>query len=87
MSTKRKVEIFTAGCFLCDEAVRIVKDTACQDCGIIVYDIHKEGVEKAKEYGVNCVPTVAVDGKIVECCVRGRVDPEMLKAAGIKSPK
>ncbi len=85
MAVKRKVEIFIAGCFLCDEAVKIVRDSACSDCEIEVYDLHKKGTEKAKEYGVNCVPTVVVDGKIVQCCVWGRVDPERLKSAGIGS--
>lgn len=87
MTPKREVEIFTAGCFLCDEAVKTVKAIACADCKVIVYDLHTEGIEKAKEYRVTCVPTVVVDGKMVDCCVRGRVDSEMLKAAGIGSPK
>ncbi len=87
MIPKRKVEIFTAGCFLCDEAVKTVKAIACADCKVIVNDLHTEGIEKAKEYGVTCVPTVVVDGKIVDCCVRGKVDPERLKAAGIGSPQ
>jgi len=86
MTTKRKVEVFTAGCFLCDEAVETIKSLACSDCEVIVYDLHKEGIDKAKEYGVNSVPTVVVNGKIVECCARGKVNPDALKAAGIGSP-
>jgi len=86
MAIKRKIEVFTAGCFLCDEAVETVKSLACSDCEVIVYDLHKAGIDKAKEYGVNSVPTVIVDGKIVDCCARGKLNPEALKAAGIGSP-
>ncbi|UCG91271.1 MAG: thioredoxin family protein [candidate division WOR-3 bacterium] len=86
MATKRKVEVFTAGCFLCDEVVKMVRSLACSDCEVLVYDLHGEGIDKAKEYGVNSVPTVVVDGKIVDCCTRGKVDLEALKAAGVGSP-
>jgi len=86
MATKRKVEIFTAGCFLCDETVKLVKDLACSDCEVTVYDLRREGIEKAKEYGISPVPTVVVNGKIAECCVRGKVNTESLKAVGIGKP-
>ena len=85
---KRHVEIFTSGCYLCDETVALVKELACPDCTITVYDLanpceSKECIEKSKAYGVHSVPTVVIDGKIVECCKRGKPDREALVAAGI----
>lgn len=85
---KRKVEVFTAGCLLCDEAVKLVKALACPDCEVTVYDLTtgcETNVcrEKANEYGVASVPTVAVDGHIVDCCVRASVSEQALRAAGI----
>ncbi len=83
MTKKRKVEVFTAGCPLCDETVKLVKKLSCPSCDVKVYDLKKEGMDAAKKYGVNSVPTVVVDGKIAECCVRGKPTEADLKAAGI----
>ncbi len=86
--SKRKVEVFTSGCYLCDETVKLVKDIACPNCDVTVYDMSdpcdsKECIEKSKMYGVKSVPTVVVDGKIVDCCARGKVSKESLVAAGV----
>ncbi len=43
-------------------------------------------MDKAKEYGVTSVPTVVVNGKVLECCKRGKPTAEDLKAAGIGTP-
>lgn len=86
--TKRNVEVFTSGCYLCDETVQLVKELACPGCDVTVYDLSspcesKECIEKSKTYGINSVPAVVVDGKIVECCQRGKPNREALMAAGI----
>ncbi len=88
MSRKRKVEVFTAGCPLCDETIKLVKALACPSCDVTVYDLRvtEGGMDKAKEYGVNSVPTVVVNGKIAECCVRRKPNEADLKAAGIGTP-
>lgn len=86
MSGKRKVEIFVAGCPLCDETVRLVKELSCQSCDVTVYNLQEKGIDKAKEYGVNSVPTVVVNGKILDCCVRRKPTAADLKAAGIGMP-
>jgi len=88
---KRKVEIFTSGCFLCNETVKLVKELACPSCEVTVYNIaepceSKECIDKAKDYGITSVPTVVVDGKIVECCKREKPNREALLAAGIGEP-
>jgi len=43
-------------------------------------------MNKAKKYGVNSVPTVVVDGKILDCCKRGKITKRDLVAAGIGTP-
>lgn len=83
MSAKRRVEVFTAGCSLRDETVKLVKELACPSCEVNIYGLSKSGMEKAKEYGVNSVPAVVVDGKIAECCIRGTPNIESLKVASI----
>lgn len=85
---KRKIEVFTAGCPVCDKTVKLVKSLACPSCEVVIYDLNKgcetnECRKKAKEYGVERVPAVAVNGKLVECCKVGAVDAAALKAAGV----
>lgn len=86
MAEKRKIEVFTAGCQLCDETVKMVTDLICPSCDLTVYDLKKDGMDKAKEYGVNSVPTVVVNGRMLDCCTRGKPTKEDLKAAGIGAP-
>jgi len=91
MCQKRKIEVFTAGCPVCEETVKQVKEVACSSCEVIVYDLNKgcetnECRDKAKEYGIKSVPAVAIDGKLPSCCTNDGVDIEALKAAGLGQP-
>jgi protein-disulfide isomerase len=43
-------------------------------------------MKKAKEYGINSVPTVVVNGKILDCCKRRKITKTVLKADGIGTP-
>lgn len=83
MSGKRKVEIFIAGCPLCDETVKLVKSLSCPSCDVVVYNLKEKGMDKARKYEVYSVPTIVVDGKILDCCVRRKPTEADLKAAGI----
>ncbi len=54
---KRKVEVFSAGCGLCDETIALVQRLACESCEVTVHDMKKSEVAKqAKGYGVQSVP-------------------------------
>ncbi|MDP3025123.1 MAG: thioredoxin family protein [candidate division Zixibacteria bacterium] len=86
MKHKRKIEVFTAGCPLCDKAVKLVKSLACENCEVIVYDLRKQGIQKARKYGVAFVPTVVIDGKIADCCKRGEISEQTLINAGVGQP-
>ena len=85
--SKRVVEVFTAGCSLCDEAVTLVDELACDDCDVLVLDMQSpEGQEKAKAYGVTRVPAVAVDGVLADCCAGGAIDAATLRGMGVGAP-
>lgn len=59
--------MFTAGCPLCDETVKLVREAA-GSCGCEVIERRCEGTDycdEAKHYGVRAMPTVVVDGHIV----------------------
>jgi glutaredoxin len=84
----KQVEVFIAGCPLCDEAVRTVKEVACDSCQVTVYDLREgcatqEGREKAERYAIKRVPTVVVDGKIASCCEGDGVTADALRAEGV----
>lgn len=85
----RKVEVFTAGCPLCDEAVQMVRELACKKCEVTVYDLREgcatnECREKAANYGIHRVPAVVVNGKLVDRCTpQSPVSVEALRKAGI----
>ena len=83
MSQKRKVEIFTAGCGCCDEAVALVKSIACPSCEITMLDMKQESTAKrAGELGIKRVPSVVIDGVLADCCVGG-INEQTLRNAGI----
>jgi hypothetical protein len=69
----------------CDEAVALVKRIACSSCEVTIHDMKQErSAKRAKEFGIKRVPTVAIDGKVADCCVGG-VNEQTLRAAGIGS--
>lgn len=83
-SMARKVEVFTAGCPLCEPVVEMVKRIACDQCDVTVHNLQEaEGARRAQEAGVQRVPMVLVDGKPAECCQTGPVTEAGLRAAGI----
>lgn len=85
--TKRKVEIFSAGCPICEETIELVNSLACQSCEIIIHDMHEAEVQNlARSLGVKSVPAVAINGVLAECCQGRGVDAATLKAAGVGSP-
>lgn len=87
MTDVRTVEVFIAGCPLCDEVVELVQDLACSSCDVRTVNLRDdEGQERAEEVGVQTVPAVAVDGTLADCCQERGVGEEALRAAGIGTP-
>jgi hypothetical protein len=87
-SEKRRVEMFTAGCSICEETVNVVKSLACPRCEVRVYDLREgcatnECREKAARYGITAVPAIAVNGVLLDCCRQEPITAELLRAAGI----
>lgn len=84
MATKRKIEVFSAGCPACGETVELVSRIACPSCEMRVLDMKEPSVAKrAKEFGVRSVPAVVIDGKLADCCAGRGVDEASLRAAGV----
>jgi glutaredoxin 3 len=87
MTNKRKIEVFSAGCPVCEETLALVNRLACPSCEVSVLDIRRQEVaSRAKEYGIRCVPAVVIDGKLADCCAGRRPDEAVLKSAGLGVP-
>ena len=81
---KRKIEVFTSGCPLCEEVIEMIRKNLCQACELIVLDMHEMAVsERARNLGVKSVPSVVIDGELVKCCSRAGVDLEIIKGYGL----
>jgi len=84
----RKVEVFSAGCPVCEAAVARVKALACPSCAVEVVDMASPaGAARAEALGVASLPAVAVDGRLADCCAGRGPDDGALKAAGIGTPQ
>ncbi|MFQ5736450.1 MAG: thioredoxin family protein [Thermodesulfobacteriota bacterium] len=62
----RTIEVFTAGCPLCNDTLELVR-AAVKGCGCEVVERRCTGTEcctEAKDLGVKAVPTIVVDGVI-----------------------
>ena len=87
MNEKRRIEIFSAGCPACVEAIDTVKRITCSSCETEVLDMNDPRVtQRAKQLGISRVPTVVIDGVVAECCATGGVDEQILRAAGVGAP-
>ena len=66
MADKRRIEVFTAGCPLCNETLVLIKK-AVAACGCEMIErrcSEKEVCAEAKQYQVRAMPSVVVDGAI-----------------------
>ncbi len=88
MGKKRSVEIFSAGCPVCETTVAQVRDLACTSCDVVVLDMHEPAVaERAAALGIQRLPAVTVDGILAGCCAGGGVDTDDLRAIGVGVPR
>jgi hypothetical protein len=81
--TKRQVEVFVAGCPVCEPTVRLVQELAGPDCEVTVHDLRDGSSEAVARYSIKSVPAVVVDGVLAPCCQGRGPDRETLIAAGI----
>jgi len=80
---KRKIEVFSAGCPACKDAVELVKKVESSSCETTILDMNDSVVAKrAKQLGIKSAPAVVVNGKLADCCAGGP-DERTLRAAGL----
>ena len=87
MTQKRRIEVFSAGCAVCEETIQLVNSIACASCEVTVLDMRDASVAKrAKTLGIRSVPAVVVNGQLAGCCVERGVQTDTLRAAGVGQP-
>lgn len=87
MSPRRKVEIYSAGCPACEDAINLVNDIACASCEVTVHDMKDSAVaNKARTLGIKSVPAVVIDGKLADCCRDQGISEAVLRREGIGQP-
>lgn len=88
MSQKRMVDVYTAGCPICNETVEMVEALACPSCQVNVLDLNDpEVARRASALSIRSVPAVVVDGERAACCTGPGVSEEVLRAAGVGQPR
>jgi hypothetical protein len=88
MPERRRVDIFSAGCAVCEETIALVNRLACDSCEVLVRDMaDPEVTSRARQLGVHSVPAVAVDGRLAACCAGRGPDEASLRAAGVGQPR
>ncbi len=82
---KRKVEVFSAGCPCCDDAIAAIQAASCPSCVVEIRDMKDPVVaDEAKGRGVARVPAVAIDGRLAGCC-GDALDMDELRRMGLGS--
>ena len=84
MTTQHQVEIFTAGCQICDDAVALVNKVAQGKSSVTVHKMQDMATAtRAKALGITSVPAVVIDGKLAACCSGRGIDEAVLRVAGL----
>lgn len=87
MTTKRQIEVFSAGCPACQDAITMVQNIACPSCEVTVLDMNDAHVaSRAKSLGIGSVPAVVIDSKLADCCTGRGPDEATLRTAGLGQP-
>jgi len=87
MADKRQIEVFSAGCAVCEETVEMVNRIACPSCEVTVLHMHDPNVaRRARDLGIRSVPAVVIDGTLADCCTGRGPDEATLRAAGLGQP-
>ncbi len=81
----RRIEIFSAGCPVCEEGTARVRALTGDDEDIVVHDLRNDekAAQRATEHGVKAVPAVVVEGRLLACCRNTGPTEEELVAAGV----
>lgn len=86
--TRRRIEVFSAGCATCDDTVEFVRELAGEAHELHIHNMQEaEVARRAKSLGVHSLPAVVIDGKLAGCCSgRGPNEATIRKELALKRP-
>lgn len=84
MTEKRQIELFSAGCPVCENAVAMVQQCAGSSREVTVLDMHDADIaSRAGSLGIRSLPAMVIDGELADCCQGRGIDQEVLRRAGL----
>ena len=84
MDSKRKVEVFSAGCALCPVIDVVKREVGSSQ--VIVHNMKDaRGLARAEQLGIQSVPAVVIDGRLASNA-GGGVDIQALKSELGRNP-
>jgi hypothetical protein len=84
VESRRLIEVYSAGCPVCDELVEQVTEAACPSCEVSVLDMRDpDVVRRGIQLGVKSIPAVSIDGQLASCCTPAGPDLDVLRDAGL----
>ncbi|MGE0681322.1 MAG: thioredoxin family protein [Candidatus Binatia bacterium] len=87
MGNKRTIEVFSAGCPVCEQTIALVNQVACPSCEVLILNMKDSAVaSRAQSLGIRSVPAVVIDGKLADCCAGRGPEEASLRAAGLGQP-
>lgn len=82
MTTLQTLEVYTAGCPLCDDALALVRAVAGDAQEVTVRNLNEPTeAARARSLGIRAVPAVILDGELLDCCAADGVTEASLHAA------
>jgi hypothetical protein len=82
VTQRRKIEVFTAGCPCCTEAIELVEFLAGTEHDVEIRDMHDPAVAvAASDYGIRRLPAVVIDGRLADWYAGRDLDETILTQA------
>ena len=77
---KNIIDIYSAGCSICNDTIDLVNSIADSGCEITIHDTQQKDVaNELKKHNIKTVPAVAINGKFADCCTSQGVDAGVLR--------
>jgi hypothetical protein len=76
---KKKIEVFSAGCSVCKQAIEMVWRIAGRH-EVVIHDMHKfDAAVRAAAFHIRSIPAIVIDGKLADCSAGRGPDERLLR--------